>query len=117
MLHGYGPKKVPGGVGFVVGNEDLQIPPLILANGPQGWGAWAGDVGNATAFPSSLTVAATWDTELAARWGVAMGTEFWEKGTNVQLVSGSTQLEPCADMHTHRIHAHRIHAHAHTHIL
>jgi beta-glucosidase len=88
MLHGTGPKVVPGGVGYVQPNERLSIPALILANGPQGWGPWTGEKGNSTCWPSGLTVAATWDAELAERWGVAMGTEFFEKGTNVQLGPG-----------------------------
>ena len=88
MLHGTGPKAVPGGVGYVPPNERLGIPPLILANGPQGWGPWTGEMGNSTCWPSGLTVAATWDAELAERWGVAMGTEFLEKGTNIQLGPG-----------------------------
>ncbi len=29
-------------------------------------------------------MAATFDPDLAERWGVAMGTEFWAKGTNIQ---------------------------------
>ena len=88
MVHGYGPKVVPGGVGYVVPNERLGIPPLILANGPQGWGPWTGEAGNSTCWPSGLTVGATWDPALAERWGAAMGEEFFEKGTNVQLGPG-----------------------------
>ena len=34
---------------------------------------------------SGLTVAATWDVELAERWGAGMGEEFRGKGANVQL--------------------------------
>lgn len=88
ILHGTGPKAVPGGVGYVPPNERLGIPPLILANGPQGWGPWTGEEGNSTCWPSGLTVAATWDAELAGRWGSAMGQEFFEKGTNIQLGPG-----------------------------
>jgi hypothetical protein len=91
MLHGSGTKSVPGGVGFVGGNERLGIPPLIMANGPQGWGPWTGEAGNSTCWPSGLTVAATFDVELARRWGEAMGTEFFEKGTNVQASTDPTE--------------------------
>ena len=45
-----GPKVVPGGVGYVPPNDKLGIPPLILANGPQGYGPWTGDKGNATTW-------------------------------------------------------------------
>lgn len=34
--------------------------------------------------PSCLTVGATWDPALALEWGIAMGEEFWGKGTNIQ---------------------------------
>lgn len=33
--------------------------------------------------PSGLTIAATFDVELAAAWGKAMGAEFKAKGANV----------------------------------
>ncbi len=42
-------------------------------------------VGSTTAWPSALSVAATWDTALAYEWGAAMGQEFKAKGANVQL--------------------------------
>lgn len=45
-----GPKVVPGGVGYVPPNDKLGIPPLILANGPQGYGPWTGEKGNATTW-------------------------------------------------------------------
>ena len=45
-------------------------------------------VGTTTAFPSALTVAATWDLNLCAKWGEAMGEEFYGKGSNVQLGPG-----------------------------
>jgi hypothetical protein len=38
--------------------------------------------------PSSLTVAATFDPELAFAWGSGMGKEFFMKGANVQLGPG-----------------------------
>ena len=52
-------------------------------NGPQGFGD--GTIpGTTTQFPCSLAMAATFDPDLAFRWGVAMGEEFWGKGTNIQ---------------------------------
>lgn len=85
LLHGSGARAVPGGVGYVAPNRQLGIPPLVMANGPQGWGPWAGAHGNSTCWPSGLTIAATFDQELAGEWGAAMGAEFFAKGTNVQL--------------------------------
>lgn len=36
-------------------------------------------------FPSGVTVAATWDTELMYHRGLALGAEFRGKGINVML--------------------------------
>lgn len=52
-------------------------------NGPQGV-ADGVPPGSSTQFPSSLSVAASWDPDLAGRYGTAMGEEFWNKGTNIQ---------------------------------
>jgi beta-glucosidase len=38
-----------------------------------------------TAWPSGLTMAASWDPEALFEWGVGQGREFFEKGSNVQL--------------------------------
>lgn len=35
-----------------------------------------------------MTVGVTWDVQLAAEWGRAMGKEFYDKGANVQLGPG-----------------------------
>lgn len=51
-------------------------------NGPQGFGDGS-PPGNSTQFPSSLSMAATWDVDLAGRFGLAMGLEWWGKGTNI----------------------------------
>jgi len=52
-------------------------------NGPQGFGD--GTIpGTTTQWPSSLAVAATWDPALSGQFGIAMGEEFWAKGTNIQ---------------------------------
>ena len=40
--------------------------------------------GTSTQWSSSLAMAASFDPELAERWGQAMGLEFWSKGTNIQ---------------------------------
>ena len=52
-------------------------------NGPQGFGDGS-PAGNATQWPSTLNMAASWDPDLAMEWGTAMGEEFWGKGTNIQ---------------------------------
>ena len=55
------------------------IPPLHIADGPEGFRD-ANHPGTSTAFPSSLTIAATWNVEAAELWGSSMGTEFLNKG-------------------------------------
>ena len=51
-------------------------------NGPQGFGDHS-PAGNSTQWPSTLNIAATFDPVLAGEWGVAMGQEWWGKGTNI----------------------------------
>lgn len=57
-------------------------------NGPQGFADHAG-AGLSTQWPSTLNAAATFDPDLAERWGTAMGEEFWHKGTNIQEGPGA----------------------------
>ncbi len=58
-----------------------------MNDGPQGFRDDT-HVGTTTAFPSGLSIGATWDRELAYSWGEAMGKEFYGKGSNVQLGPG-----------------------------
>jgi beta-glucosidase len=76
-----------GYVGFVSGNSRLNIPALKLSDGPQGFRDDQ-NVGTTTSFPAGISVAATWDSILCEKWGVAMGEEFYGKGANVQLGPG-----------------------------
>jgi beta-glucosidase len=78
---GYGAPDRPD-VGNVPGFASKGIPPTYLEDGPQG----VGDrLLNVTNWPSQLTVAMTWDSELMYAWGKAMGREQYLKGTNVML--------------------------------
>ena len=74
-------------IGWVPPNERLKIPGIRMNDGPQGFRD-EHHPGTSTAWPSGLTVGATWDTELAFKWGEAMGKEFLEKGANVLLGPG-----------------------------
>jgi beta-glucosidase len=74
---------VPRGAGgWVPGNARLKIPTLYLADGPTGVGD---GVGPATALPSALASAASWDLNEAAKYGTVIGTELWDYGINVNL--------------------------------
>ena len=88
MLAGNGTMKPY--VGSVVGIERLSIPALHLNDGPQGFRGQGGysPAGTSTAWPSGLTIGASWDVTTARAWGVGMGEEFAGKGSNVQLGPG-----------------------------
>jgi beta-glucosidase len=79
MVHGTGAAPY---VGNVSGNTRLGIPALNLQDGPAGVGDGLNLV---TSFPAPITLAATWDTDLAEQFGAAIGAEQSAKGTNVHL--------------------------------
>jgi beta-glucosidase len=71
-----------GAAGWVPGNSRLGIPALYLADGSVGAG---NAVGPATALPSSIASAASWDTTEAAKYGTIIGSELSDYGINVNL--------------------------------
>jgi beta-glucosidase len=71
-----------GAAGWVPGNTRLGIPALYLADGSVGVG---NGVGVATALPSSLANAASWDTAEATKYGTVIGSELADYGVNVNL--------------------------------
>ena len=80
LTYGY---SVPRGAGgWVPGVSRLSIPSLYLADGSVGVG---NGVGPATALPSSLASAATWDLNEATKYGNVIGTELAAYGINVNL--------------------------------
>jgi beta-glucosidase len=79
-----------GSAGYVPGVPRLGVPALQETDAGLG-------VANAnsarrrefaTAMPSALALASTWDTQLAYRYGAAVGDEAWRKGFNVLLGPG-----------------------------
>ena len=75
----------------------LGIPELWYSDGPHGvraeinwndWGyaGWTSD--SCTAFPALTCLVATWNTELSARYGKALGEEAVYRGKDVQLGPG-----------------------------
>jgi beta-glucosidase len=87
MVHGYGNGEwwLGNYAGLVLGNSRIGWPPLNLEDGPQGV---ADGVSHVTCWPSSLTVASTWNTTAMKAFGVAMGTEQFTKGSNIMLGPG-----------------------------
>ena len=75
-------------VGNVAPVKRLGIPPINMQDGPQGFRESDERKGTSTAWPSGLTIAATWDESAAMEWGTGMGKEFYDKGANVQLGPG-----------------------------
>ncbi|MGL5682433.1 MAG: glycoside hydrolase family 3 protein [Marinifilaceae bacterium] len=65
----------------------LNIPAFKMADGPLGVSSW-GLHGKATAFPSSLSVAASWDREMAAYLGKMYAQEWRARGIHFILAPG-----------------------------
>ncbi len=78
----YGYTVPLGAAGWVPANTRLGIPALYLADGSVGVG---NGVGPATALPSSLANAASWDVTEATKYGNVIGTELADFGVNVNL--------------------------------
>jgi beta-glucosidase len=67
----------------------LGVPPMEFADAGQGVRGGEGEAGGpATAFPAGVTMASTWDTNLIARVGQAIGEEARNKGIGIQLMLG-----------------------------
>ncbi len=73
--------RLVGGTGFDThAVPRLGIPALRMTDGPLGIRD-----GQATAWPAGAAMAATFDPELAERWGAALGREAKARGKNVLL--------------------------------
>jgi len=70
------------GGGWIPGISRLNIPDLYFADGSAGV---AYSVGPATALPSSIASAASWDLKEAAKYGQVIGSELSAYGINVNL--------------------------------
>jgi beta-glucosidase len=72
---------VPRGAGgWVAGIESLGIPALYMGDGSVGV---ANGAGPATALPSSIANAASWDLNEATKYGTIIGSELADYGINV----------------------------------
>jgi beta-glucosidase len=100
LLHGPLPllvapaKRLPGvaiGAGYIQGDPLLGIPTLVESDASLGVSNLLdirrGDV--ATALPSGLAMAASWDPGIAHAAGAMIGSEARAKGFNVMLVGGT----------------------------
>jgi beta-glucosidase len=67
----------------------LGVPPAAMADAGQGVrGGMDSTTGPASAFPSGVAMASSWDPELVGRIGKAIGEEARNKGTGVQIMLG-----------------------------
>jgi beta-glucosidase len=66
----------------------LGITGFAMSDGPQGVRNGPGNINQACAFPCGAALAATWDAELAAAYGKAVGLEGRARGTHLQLGPG-----------------------------
>ncbi len=85
LVHGTGYTGGPqlrGAAGYVPGIAHLNIPDLYLADGSMGVG---NSVGQATALPSSIASAASWDPSEAYKYGQVIG---------VRVESARNECEP-----------------------
>jgi beta-glucosidase len=62
----------------------LRIPALKMSDGPMG----VHDYGLTTAYPAGIALAASWDTELAQRFGTSMGKDARARGVHFILAPG-----------------------------
>lgn len=67
--------------------ERLGVPAFKLADGPLGLSSW-GLFGRATAFPSALSLAASWNKELATKVGAMYAQEWRARGIHFLLAPG-----------------------------
>jgi beta-glucosidase len=79
------PAKWLGGAGFAPGIPRLGILDIQMTDGRSGVGRGAGRGRYATALPSALALAATWDLRLARDFGALLGKECRELGFHVSL--------------------------------
>jgi beta-glucosidase len=88
LVHGAAPVgtysyTLPRGAGgYVPGISRLGIPDLYFTDGSVGLG---NGVGQATALPSSIASAASWDTSEAYKYGTVIGSDMRAYGVNVNL--------------------------------
>ena len=82
-------RRVPGAAGETRSVERLGVPSIVTADGPQGVRIEGdGKPYPATAFPSAIVLASTWNPEVVEKVGRAMGEEAREYGVDILLAPG-----------------------------
>jgi len=99
LLHGNGMAHVPnwqmplthlsnGGAGYVEGVERLGIPPLVISDAAYGVRDSGANGRYATAMPSNLGAASSWDPQSACEYGAVIGRELRAQGYDMTLGGG-----------------------------
>jgi beta-glucosidase len=99
LLHGNGMAHAPrwqmpltslanGGAGYVEGVPRLGITPLYISDAAYGVRDSGANGRYATALPSDLGMASSWDPELAYNYGALIGRELRAQGFNYSLGGG-----------------------------
>ena len=95
LVHGHYPNQmpvrpagVPQSAGYVPGLERLGIPAQRMTDASLGVAAAHQNENPATALPSGLALAATFDPRIAYTGGATIGSEARTKGFNVMLAGG-----------------------------
>ena len=69
---------------FIRGIERLDVPEIKMGDGPVGVRNW----GRSTLYPATQLLAATWDEDLARRFGVSLGRDSRARGMHISLAPG-----------------------------
>jgi beta-glucosidase len=99
LLHGNGMAHAPnwqmpltylsnGGAGYVEGVKRLGIPPLVISDAAYGVRDSGVNGRYATAMPSNLGAASSWDPESACEYGEVIGRELRAQGFDMTLGGG-----------------------------
>jgi beta-glucosidase len=99
LVHGNGMAHVPnwqmpltylanGGAGYVEGVKRLGIPPIVISDAAYGIRDSGANGRYATAMPSNLGAASSWDPESACEYGEVIGRELRAQGFSMTLGGG-----------------------------
>jgi beta-glucosidase len=74
----------------------LGVPAFKMADGPLGIASWGWN-GRATAFPAALSLAASWNKDLASRIGSMYAQEWRARGIHIMLAPGVNNYRASKD--------------------